>query len=1758
MQEAYIIGQSDAFGLGNQACTAYFAIEVGDLEISRIEEAWNSLVRRHSALRIVFSVEHGQRVLEEVPTVHFVDLGSASTDDVKTFFDSKVQDPRSWPLFQCAVSRSESGVVLHIEFNALVADGRSVQILLAEFQQLCVVGHSNLPRLGYSFQDYCLRLSRQRARETNRSHVYWADRLRQVPANAGLSLVADPATMRGQGYTRRTAKLNRDQWRALNEEAAAHGLSVNAVFLASYILALASHSRYKTFPVGVTVFNRPEWHSDINKVVGDFTGLLPFIVDGLDTTVSFAEHAALIQRLLWEDLSHFGPTTTGHLRAILRSQRGAAGALPIVFTSHIGTDFELGEWRIVGSQTETPQVWIDHQLVEVNGSLLFFWEVAVGLFDDELVERLFDSHSDRIVRLAASEGWSDACLPSHAFSAPEKPARLGILPIWPRKSVALTPAIVASDRTLSHAEVATEVSRLATALEQRTAPGDRVAIAIPKGWRQVVAALAVTQAGRVYVPIATDLPASRVKELKETCAIDLVLTDPGHQWPAIGIFQAHLDVDEPFDSCASARPIASPAEKDVAYIIFTSGSTGRPKGVAIEHGAAHNTIFDINHRFAVSKTDRVLGLSSLSFDLSVYDIFGLIAAGGAIVIPEERSLRDPEAWARQCATAGVTIWNSVPALAEMFVEYLESRANEVPSTLRLFLLSGDWIPISLPDRIRSLWPESQVISLGGATEAAIWSVCYPIDNVEPEWSSIPYGRAMDGQTVDVFDEQLHVLPDDVVGEICIGGAGLAREYWKEPNQTADRFRMHASGERLYLTGDLGRRRPDGVIELLGREDGQVKINGFRIELGEIEACLLACPGVTRCCAAVYGKRLAAFVTVDPASRTAEEDQIAWLRERLPPYLLPSRIIQLESMPLSWNGKVERNALKIPDEDECSDEPSDDLEQMICGLVANITGVTHCRLDQDFFQIGGTSIQLIRLHRVLVQRCKIDCPLRDFAAHTRLRDMVALARRCPTGALSRDPVLEKGTDLSEPFEMLPVQQAYWIGRRSDLDLGGVAPHVYVEFESGDLDIGRAEGAWNQLVSRHPALRTVFGEDARQHVLSDVPASAFEIIDLRGMRDEAVSIRRETVRARMSHQVFNPAIWPLFSHAVTVGDNGTIWHVSLDLLIGDAWSMAILATEFSELYRDPGKQLQPLELTFKDWAISRKSWVESTASEGARDYWTRQIKTLPMAPRLELDRKEIHPRFARLRHIIEKCRWTPLQAAAAEVGVTSVNLLLGLFCETLHAHGAGDEFVLNITFFNRDNLHPDMARIVGDFTSLLLLPVLWNPHLNFIENVQRLQLGLFDVMQHASMSTVDIIRLAAPDTSIVAPVVFTSTLGVVQDAAPDFAEFPFREVYSISQTPQVWLDSQLSESAGNLVVTWDYRFDLLDEAAVRDLFDSFIVAAERIAAGERNLGEVNQSVLSEPTKHQPSKYMRLYRDRPALRRELGESISLERSFEGAKIIRRRTSCREFIPGALTLKALARVLFSLSDVADPERFVPKRSYASAGSLYPVQIYVSVQTDITGLGTGTYYYNPDCHSLSRTGHAVDFGTAADIAADAVITLVASMDAIEPVYGEKSRDFALIEAGLIAHTIETWAAARGLGACQVGWSPPEDWRDAAAAGLQMEYLHAILVGVPVDRRESVAGLCTDGEPAPGTPEEESVTGELMAVLTQALREAAGLKALDSKTNLFRAGGDSVAAVRANTLASESIGAELPLRLLLENPSANEWARALRAGGIVN
>ena len=955
VQTAYLIGRDPSLPLGGVATYFYFEYDRrpdGDpqQDVHRLAQGWDRLVARHPMLRVIIDDEVRQRVLTAVPAFRIPVTDLRNTDDqraeqelaaLRAKLSHRAHPVDTWPLFDIRAAWLPDGRTrLFIGMDIIALDMAGWMRLMAEWGQLSADPELTLPTPGTTFAALLARREQDPAEVARRARdrEYWNARATALPAGPALPWSAPANVLGVPHFTRHPGELTAVEWQNLRRQAARRGLSPTAVLLAGLAAVLNRWGATDPFCLNTTLFDRPEDQADLHSVVGDFTSTVltetpPVDVSGQE---DFERFATAVNQQFWTDLDHRSVSAIEILRG--RGGGGLTPRYPVVFTSGVGlTDDGSAPTAWLGTEafgvSQTPQVLIDHIIWEDGGRLRIAWDIVDGSLPGGFAAGMRDAHLGLLRRLSADDqAWTDPAYAWDPSFRPDEP--LDVAPFGDcgpliddplRAAATRTPhaaALLAGDTEVTHAALAARARATAAALRGLgLGPGDMVAVAAPKGTAQIAATLGVSASGAGYVPVEPTWPAARIASVCEQAGIrHALVTGASPSWP--GAVKTHvLDGDGALRAEHDAPVRRDTRPDDLAYAIFTSGSTGRPKGVAVEHRQARTTLDDLADRYPLRPGDRVLALSAMSFDLSVYDVFAVLGVGAAMVLPDADRQRDPGHWLELMSRHRVSVWNTAPALLEMLVEYAEidpDAAAAAMSALRLVLLSGDWIPVTLPDRVRALAPHAEVVSLGGATEASIWSICQPVGVVDPAWPSIPYGRALRGQSFHILDTDGRPCPVGQAGELYIGGDGVARGYLGDPEQTAQRFSTHpVLRRRVYRTGDLGRWRHDGTIEFLGRVDRQVKIRGHRIELGEIESVLSRVPGVRQCVARAVagpdgGNRLVAYVAAgDAAAAVSDEDLIVRLRASLPEYMVPSRFVRLASLPVTDNGKVDHAKLANP-------------------------------------------------------------------------------------------------------------------------------------------------------------------------------------------------------------------------------------------------------------------------------------------------------------------------------------------------------------------------------------------------------------------------------------------------------------------------------------------------------------------------------------------------------------------------------------------------------------------------------------------------------------------------------------------------------------------------------------------------------------------------------------------------------------------------------------------------------------------------------
>ena len=696
---------------------------------------------------------------------------------------------------------------------------------------------------------------------------FWQDKLPTFPLSPKLPIIKNPLEIKNPIFDRCTSKLPKKLWDTLSSYLKQSSFSPTGFLAAIFGEVLAKFSGNYHFALNLTLFDRLPLHPQINNIAGDFTSLFLLEIDLRNQESSILERVQKTHKSFWDALDHKLYSGLSFLRDLGQHHK-APVAFPIVLTAVLGLQDNQSQdihnffGNEVFSITQTPQVWLDYKAYEINGDLVVEWDYVKDLFPEGFIKTMHEVYLSLLTQLATDfemiKKIRSVDLPNHQVES----RKTYNSTIWKTdeeniyqafSSAALeyptNTALISPTKTLTYKSLLNYSNTVGTYILNITNQKQHIGIMLEKGWEQIVSVFGILASGNAYLPIDTKLPAERITKIIKRANLSLLITDSRYSSKLKYVENCEIlkfnSIDFSKITSPQSTSLCSYSPNELAYTIFTSGSTGEPKGVMIQHKAVMNTIRDINNRLDVDPSDRTFCLSQLNFDLSVYDIFAPLVCGAAVIVPDSKDLKNPSHWVDLIEKHSVTIWNSVPMYMQMLMEYiyLNQEKSFRLESIKAVLLSGDWIPTTLPKEIFKNIDPKYLYSLGGATEASIWSIIHSIAPEKTYSKSIPYGKPLCNQNCYVLDEHGREQPDWVIGELFIGGVGLAEGYLKDEEKTKLSFVDHPLFGKLYKTGDLARHLPINEIEIIGRKDSQIKIRGHRIELGEILATLKKHPDI---------------------------------------------------------------------------------------------------------------------------------------------------------------------------------------------------------------------------------------------------------------------------------------------------------------------------------------------------------------------------------------------------------------------------------------------------------------------------------------------------------------------------------------------------------------------------------------------------------------------------------------------------------------------------------------------------------------------------------------------------------------------------------------------------------------------------------------------------------------------------------------------------------------------------------------------------
>jgi amino acid adenylation domain-containing protein len=1002
-------------------------------------------------------------------------------------------------------------------------------------------------------------------------------------------------------------------------------------------------------------------------------------------------------------------------------------------------------------------------------------------------------------------------------------------------------AVISEKKKLTYKEINQLANKIAWYLRSESVkPNELVAVCMEKGWEEVVATIAILKSGAAYIPINADFPENRINQLLSQADVRYVLTQRKFRhsikWPE-GIKCIVVDTDE---ELWKEFPVnnPNPIQKldDLAYVIFTSGSTGTPKGVMISHRGATNTILDINKRFHLDSSDVVMGLSALNFDLSVFDIFGVLGVGGKLVLPSESNRKDPSIWLQLISKNKITIWNTVPALLQMLLEYSLHGNNITKNqsyckSIRLVLLSGDWIPIYLYDQLTRLCPDKvKLISLGGATEASIWSILYPINNIDATKKSIPYGKPMANQYFYVLDEIQKVQPINVPGELYIGGIGVANGYWKDKDRSEKSFIHHQELGYLYRTGDLGILTDRNVIEFLGRIDQQVKISGHRIELGEIEENIRQLPQIKDAIVQVHSnqsneKLLVVYYTIN---QHIEKNEIKnHINNNLPSYMIPKMYVEMESFPLSSNGKVDYKALVVP---ECADiktqahvNPRNNMEKIIYAIWVDILGIDGFGIDDNFFELGGHSLKALQTIIRIKESLNLDISIKEVFEFPSIRQLANnISKQCEK-IHNQDDNTESPQDIDIEHQLSDAQKRIWfVSQLADpTALYNISLCYKID---GNIDAKLLEKSLNFILKKHTAFQTEFIND-NEMVYKKINKSTKIKIEVK----EVSEVEQNFINNEINLQTeiaFELSKSPLIKAKLISSEKESVLIITVHHIIFDGWSVDILLKDLASIYNELSNGIDNIiEINTNIYAKLNKASITSGIN-----YWKSLLDgELPVLKLpIMYSRPERINYSGKTHHFKMKSNTAiELHKISIQNNVTKSNILLGTLFVLLKLHGQLGEPAIGIPVSLRNSISDE--KVIGCYLNTLLARINVNQSASFRNIVIELQNQFFRSLKHRHVSFEKIVeninQPKKPGNNPLFQVMFTYQSENKEKIK--FSGFSAQEIPVSYNTAKFDLTMFVFESnETDLSFAFEYRDDLFSEESITKLSEDFIKLIERI--------------------------------------------------------------------------------------------------------------------------------------------------------------------------------------------------------------------------------------------------------------------------------------------------------------------------------------------
>ncbi|MGE6764048.1 non-ribosomal peptide synthase/polyketide synthase, partial [Corallococcus interemptor] len=1440
---------------------------VGSLDVAALERALNEVVRRHDSLRTTFE-EHGGQAIQVIHPSLPLELGREdlrSIDEAHRQKEARRQveqemlrpfDLGRGPLIRTRLfTLKDREHVLVVTMHHIVSDGWSLGVLIREMGALYAAFSSGqpspLPELPVQYARYAAwQRGRLQGEVLARQVDYWKRKLAGAPPVLELPTDRPRSPERGIGGATYAFTLSRSLTEKLKALAQREGASLYMVLLAAWQVLMARYSGQQDISVGSPIAGR--MRSELEGLIGFFVNTLVLRAN-VDGALTFRKLLAQVRETVLDAYEH-QEVPFEKLVEVLQPERSRSHT-PLFQTMLSLQNMPMNELRLPDLslqpvEVESPIAKFDLSVsfMEMPNGLTGMLEYSTELFDAGTVQRLVahlltliegvaerpDTHVSRLPLLTAAER-REMLVDWNATRAPFPEACMHSLFEAQVRREPEAVAAVFEGTQLTYAQLDARANQLAHALRRRgVGPEVRIALSVERSLDIVIGLLGILKAGGAWVPVDPLLPRERLAFMLEDSAAQVLVT----QQPLVARFPEALHaralcLDTERESLAKEpadAPVTNVAPANLAYLLYTSGSTGTPKGTAVEHRGVANLVTHEGVAYGIGPGSRVLQFASLSFDLSVEEIFTTLCNGATLVLAPLEKLMPGEPLPMLLREQELSVVSLTPAA-------LAATSSEGLPKVRTVISGGDALPADVVAR----WaPGRRLLNTYGPTEATVIAT---LGEVVADGDVPSIGKPLANVRVYVLDPYGQPVPRGVRGELHIGGMGVARGYAGRPGLTAERFIPDAfsstPGARLYRTGDVVRWRADGQLDFVGRLDFQVKVRGFRIELGEVETALARQPGVSEAVVRVWGegadKRLVGYVVAKDGHALDVDTLRTGLRQGMPEYMVPAVLMVLDALPLNANGKVDRKVLPEPEAARGGDAyvaPRTVTEAKLAAVWAEVLRLERVGVKDNFFALGGHSLLATQVVSRIRTSLGVEMPLRLlFEAPT----VDALAQRIEQLGRSGVPTLSAGVrPASLPLSF--AQQRLWF--IDQLEPGSPLYNVptVVRLE-GDLNASALEQSLREVVQRHEALRTTFEEEAGQpvqriHASVDVPLIT---VDLMASGAEREDLARQQVLAEMA-KPFDLMRGPLLrALLVRVDAREHVLVVTMHHAVSDGWSVGVLLRELGTLYtaRASGHTLAlpPLPVQYADYAAWQRDWLRDETLAREVDYWKQSLTGAPPVLELPTDRPRPAVRTnagTTLGFMLSQELSQRLSALARNEGASLFMVLLAGWQVLLSRYSGQDDISVGSPIAGRTRA--EVEGLIGFFVNTLVLRTQVDGDQSFRALLTRVREMVLGAYEHQDVPFEKLVEALQPERSLSHSPLFQSLMSL-QNVPIEESQLPGLVLKPVSlegRTSKFDLSLFFTETPQGLSGAVEYSTDLFEAATVRRMVEHLRVLFEGVVA------------------------------------------------------------------------------------------------------------------------------------------------------------------------------------------------------------------------------------------------------------------------------------------------------------------------------------------